>query len=444
MFTPKKTEAPGQVPAKNPPRLCDLGGMKEARAWGDDLARDLAEFKAGKLDWRDVDPGVVLHGPPGTGKTLFAKALAATCNVPLIATSYAEWQRTGDGCLGDVLLGMKMAFDRAACTPPCILFIDELDSLPARGRSHRHDDWWRSLVNAMLELLNGAADRAGVVVVAACNDIGIVDPALLRSGRLDRRIAIGMPSVDELNDVLRFHLTKEEVRKAGDLQAIAVHCIGMTPADVSKLVRDARRHARKWKRDMRRVDLLAVLEPDKRDADLDWRIAVHEAGHAVAAISLGLMSEANVSIVGQTGIGGRTFLAFENTVMTAKTVSSMMTTLLAGRAAEQIVLGSVSSGSGGGEDSDLARATRMATNAVSMLGLSQRPTLMWYGPQDSRTALVPDNPITAEVDAMLTTSYDAALALLTAKRAKLEGVARALVSQRVLSHRDLVKQMECI
>jgi cell division protease FtsH len=164
------------------PRLSDLHGMAAAKAWGEALAQDLADYRAGRIPWSEVDPGALLHGEPGTGKTMFAKALAATCRVPLIATSYAEWQRAKAGHLGDVLGAMHAVFARARRYAPCILFIDEIEAVTSREARGGNERWYTGIITALNEELAGIASREGVVVIAAANYPDRIDPARCAPG----------------------------------------------------------------------------------------------------------------------------------------------------------------------------------------------------------------------------------------------------------------------
>lgn len=437
MRQPDTTAATAAVPTG--PLLKDLAGMDAAREWGEQLAADLADYKAKRIRWEDVDPGVLVHGKPGTGKTTFARALAATCGVAFVSTSYAEWQRSGDGHLGDLLAAMKRVFRFALLSAPCILFIDELDSLPSRA-SGRSDSWWTSVVNAMLELLDGASSREGVVVVGACNNVAGLDPALVRAGRFDRQIEIPMPNTTALEQILRFHLGKR-VGTAMDLSTIALLCAGMTGADIEKLVRDARRKARKHKRRVSEADLIAALEGEapSNDPALLRRIAVHEAGHAVAALHFGIWDKVSVSIIRRAFMGGRTdFGTIRDSTMTRDFLDKMMITALAGRAAEEVFLGAPSAGAGGSEQSDLAQATRIATDIVSSFGLSERMGLLWFGQHSRDNPVLFDQRISGEVSAILKATYDETLAFVTAHRVTIEAVAAALVKSRALAHDDVL------
>ncbi|MEX6505879.1 TRAP transporter substrate-binding protein DctP [Jiella sp. M17.18] len=188
------------------PKLEELHGYGSAQAWGLRLVAALREYRAGTRAWSDADAGALLVGPPGTGKTLFASALAESCGVSFVPTSYSAWQSEGEGHLGSVTRAIRKTFSDAAAAAPCIVFIDEIDSLPARRSGTRHDDWWQTIVNNLLECLDGTGRRQGVIVLAACNDDRTLDPALVRSGRLDRRFHIDLPNEDDLLKILAHHL----------------------------------------------------------------------------------------------------------------------------------------------------------------------------------------------------------------------------------------------
>ncbi|HZD91382.1 MAG TPA: ATP-binding protein, partial [Pseudolabrys sp.] len=166
------------------PALGELHGLGAARAWGEGLAADLCEYKAGRLPWSEIDRGALITGAPGTGKTTFARALARAADVHFVATSYSNWQSNGDGHLGFVTKAIRAVFAEARERKPSILFIDEIDTLPARGTSTRHDEWWTAITNSLLEELDGFERREGVIVIAACNNPSRLDPALVRAGRL--------------------------------------------------------------------------------------------------------------------------------------------------------------------------------------------------------------------------------------------------------------------
>ena len=192
------------------PTLERLHGLDEAVAWGWSLKASVDAYKAGQLPWSEVDPGCLLSGPPGSGKSLFARALAATCDVGLFAGSYAIWLASGHAHQGDMLKAMRRTFSDAKKKVPSFIFIDELDSFPNRATlRHAHAQWDIQIVNALLAELDGIEGREGVVVIAACNYPHLVDPALVRSGRLDRHIQVSLPDQLALVKILREHLGEE-------------------------------------------------------------------------------------------------------------------------------------------------------------------------------------------------------------------------------------------
>ena len=288
------------------PLLSELAGMADASSWGKSLARDIPDFYAGRLPWSDVDPGCVLHGPPGTGKTTFAKALAATLRLPLITTTYGDWQSAEDGHLGSLIKAMRAAFARATTFAPCIFFIDELDSVPTRGATGAHAFYQNGVTNALLKCFDELRDIQGVITIGACNHPELLDPALVRAGRLDRLIAITLPTVEELPRIIKFHL-RDDAAAIGDLSSVALLCVGSSGAEIEKIVRESRRIARDARRSLRRDDLIAAIEaaaPKMTDED-QRRVAIHEAGHAVVALRLGLSENISISIIPNKGTLGR-------------------------------------------------------------------------------------------------------------------------------------------
>lgn len=182
-----------------------LSGYGEARDWALALRDDLTLWKAGSLGWTEMSTRLLLAGPPGTGKTTFARALGNTLRLPLLATSVGTWLEPSH--LGDVLARMAAAFAEAQTHAPCLLFIDEIDGIGRRRHDRaEHDDYWNAVVNRALELMDGAVRTEGVILVGATNHPSAIDPAILRSGRLETRIDIPMPDVDALVGILQHHL----------------------------------------------------------------------------------------------------------------------------------------------------------------------------------------------------------------------------------------------
>lgn len=422
------------------PRLADLHGLAQARAWGEALARDMDAYRRREIGWDSVDRGVLLAGPPGTGKTMFASALARSCGCPLVSGSLGEWQAAGH--LGDLLKAMRGAFAEARRQAPCVMFIDEIDSFgDRRSFSHDNRDYSIQVVNAFLEELNGTESREGVVVVGATNDPNRLDQAIRRSGRLDRTVWLQLPDPSAMYGIFRYHLGPE--LESADLTNVVWAALGGSGADVERWVRGARRKAREAKRPLEVADLLSELgtgAPDLPDDQLR-RAAVHEAGHALAGSVGGAGTVTHVSILPGGESGGRTLLERSNSgAFTQSDCRAQLMFVVAGRAAEEVLLGEVSSGCGGGEDSDLAVATELAIAMESSWGLGPERRLLWFGPpgrDQAQRLLETDGDLVARVSATLDEVYGSAVSFLDQHREPLQRVAEALLERRCLRGDDL-------
>lgn len=377
----KAETVPKNSSAKDELRLENLAGYGEAKDWGLDLARDLADWRAGTISWDDVDKGVLLSGPPGTGKTMFARALAATCGVKLIATSYAKWQ--AKGYLNDFLKAMQRSFKEAKAAAPTILFIDELDAFGSRDSAEGSNASYDiKTITALLEELDGIDDREGVIVVAACNHPKMVDPAILRAGRLDRHVEISLPDMGTREAIFRMHLhgcLSEE-----DHRAFAAATEGLSGAEIEKVVRNARRTARRRHATITSQDLIMHLPPmlDIPEAILRTN-AVHEIGHAIVGTVLG-MDLVKVAIVDRVRVDGNLqslgharFRRGTWIRRTKKHYLDLIAMTMAGMAAEELFLGGHDDGVAGNEGSDLFEATKTAMAIERTYGMGAK--LASYG-----------------------------------------------------------------
>ncbi|TGU93227.1 AAA family ATPase [Mesorhizobium sp. M00.F.Ca.ET.151.01.1.1] len=410
------------------PALEDLDGYGAAKDWGLELVADFADYKAGRIGWGEVDNrGLLLSGPPGVGKTSYARALAKSARVPLVATSVADWNAAS--YLSGTLQAIKDVFARARQLAPCILFIDELDGISDRSRlSGDYVEYWSQIVNVLLELLQGVEERPGVVVIGATNHPDMIDAAVKRAGRLDREIAIERPDVKALARIFRYHLG-DQLPEA-DMMPVALAAHGATGADVEAYMRRARGAARRGRRALQLDDLLAEVrshrEPPSRKERR--RLAVHEAGHAVAATLLGRMEVVGVSIGDHDGL---TQIIRVDGSTSPEHCNDIIVMLMAGRAAEELVLGSPSAGAGGEPGSDLFHATELAKKIELKFGFGE------YGP-----VFLPDgahDPLTTvpglfiAVKQRLENAMADAAGLLSKDRTALDAVAAALDRSGYLS-----------
>jgi ATP-dependent Zn protease len=404
-------------------RLDDLFGYGEAKAIGLAIVADLAAYREGKIPWAAVDKGLLLAGPPGTGKTTFAKALAKSAGLPLVAGSLAQWQSAREGHLGHCLAAMRASFAEAKRKAPCFLFVDELDSFGDRATfDHHNKDYSTQVVNGFLECLDGVGGRQGVVVIGATNHDASIDPAITRAGRLDRTVRIPLPDVTALAQILRFHL-KDDLLGA-DLSAAAVAARGGSGADCEAWVRRARGEARRAGHALTLDGLVAAIRDGRMSLpdDIRKRISIHEAGHAVAALALGLGEPRLLTV--HDG-GGLTQVKFELRAMTARDVIAAIAQLLAGREAELLQFGDVTAGAGGDETSDLARATTLAAAFEGAFGLGSFGPV-WLGAPDDLVGPFRLTTFGSQIREILYHAGTEARRALNENRAALESLANAL------------------
>lgn len=407
------------------PRLQDLAGYGPALEWGLAAAADLSAYARNSISWSACEQAVLLAGQPGTGKSSFAGALARQAGVPFVAGSLARWQAEGDAHLGSTLKAMRAFFEAARKAAPCVALIDELDSFGDRRKfAHREREYWTLVVNGLLECLDGAGGRAGVLLVGTTNDRDRIDPAILRSGRFDRCITIPLPSISDLAAILRHHLGRDLA--AEDLTDAARRAVGGTGADCAAWVRRARGRARRAERALSPTDLLAEIDatdasPSRAD---DFRAAVHESGHAVVAHALGFEVH-SIALHRTSERGGLTGLRARDMYPTAEGLRDLLAVYLAGRAAEILVFGDPSNGSA----SDLAVATEICGRMHCSWGLEERIAVR---PLESVS-----NQVAAAIERDLRRASDAAASILLERRTGFDRLADMLVARRALDRAEI-------
>ncbi len=442
--------------------FADVAGADEEKAELQEVVEFLkAPNKFNSLGAR-IPHGVLLVGPPGTGKTLLARACAGEAGVPFYAISGSDFVEM---YVGVGASRVRDLFEKAKKTMPSIIFIDEIDAVGRQrgaGLGGGHDEREQTL-NQLLVEMDGFDANDGVIVMAATNRADILDKALLRPGRFDRQVYVGLPDVKGREEILRVHTKNKPLAPDVSLKTIAKSTAGFSGADLENLVNEAALlAARKGKKaitepEIEEASIKVVAGPEKKSrvvTDKEKRLtAYHETGHAITGYFCKTHDPVHqISIIPRGAAGGYTMYLPEKdpSYVTKTAMSESIVSLLGGRVAEQLVLEDISTGA----SNDLQRATDTARAMVTRYGFSERLGPVVYGTDPSETFLGRDlgmgkgysENIAAEIDNeirdIVDEAYETARRILTEHMDELHKVAAVLMEREKISGEEFKTLME--
>ncbi len=434
----------------------DVAGVEEAKEELQEVVEFLREPEKFIALGARIPKGVLLVGSPGTGKTLMAKAVSGEAGVPFFSISGSEFVEMFVGVGASRVRDM---FDQAKRHSPCIVFVDEIDAVGRQrgaGLGGSHDEREQTL-NQMLVEMDGFDTDTNVILIAATNRPDVLDPALLRPGRFDRRVILDRPDMRGREAILKVHVRGKPLASDVDLTVVARSTPGFVGADIENLVNEAailaaRRDLKIIGQDEFEEAIERVIAGPERKSRLiseeEKRIvAYHEAGHAVVAHALPEADPVHkVSIIARGMAGGYTMMLPEEdrTLMPKKKLMADMIGLLGGRAAEELVFDDITSGA----SNDLERVTRMARSMVTRLGMSDDLGPMVYGQKEELIFLGREiseqrdysesiaEKIDQEVRNMVSEAYDRAHQILAEYRDRLDAVAERLLEEETVSRAE--------
>jgi cell division protease FtsH len=403
-----------------------------------------------------IPKGVLLVGPPGTGKTLLAKAVSGEAGVPFFSISGSEFVEM---FVGVGASRVRDLFDQAKRHSPCIIFVDEIDAVGRQrgaGLGGSHDEREQTL-NQMLVEMDGFDTDTNIIIMAATNRPDILDPALMRPGRFDRRVTLDRPDVKGREAILKVHVKGKPLDPQVDLASISRATPGFAGADLENLVNEAAiLAARRNKKAIGQPELEEAIErvvmgPERKSrliSDEEKRIiAYHEAGHAVVANAIAEADPVQkVTIVGRGQAGGVTWFRpdEDRILMSRKKMLATLSMALGGRAAEELVFDDITSGA----SNDIEQVTRMARAMVTRLGMSSELGPMVYGQSQELVFLGREiseqrdysenvaNQIDREVRKIVEEAYGQARAILSQYRDKLDEIASKLLEVETLTREE--------
>jgi cell division protease FtsH len=400
-----------------------------------------------------IPKGVLLIGPPGTGKTLIAKAVSGEAGVPFFPVSGSDFVEM---YVGVGASRVRSLFEKAKKVAPCIIFIDEIDAVGRqRGAGGGGSDEREQTLNQLLVEMDGFEANTGVIVIAATNRVDILDAALLRPGRFDRQVFVGIPDIKGREAVLKVHARQKPFSSDVDFSAIAKDTVGFTGADLENLLNEAALLAAKHGSsvigmpDIEESVLKVLAGPEKKSRVISPKekrlTAYHEAGHALVTTLLPSHKQVQqVSIIPRGQMGGFTLTPPEEdkNFDTRNEMLEQICILLGGRAAEQIVLNDISTGA----SNDIERATHIAHSMVTKFGMSARLGPVTYGSgkprgsDPSKSSGCSDrisSEIDSEIQEIVSAAYDEAEELLSTHIDKLHAIAACLCQNEKMSGTEL-------
>ena len=434
----------------------DVAGVEESKQELAEVVEFLKEPQKFIQLGARIPKGVLLVGPPGTGKTLLAKAVSGEAGVPIFSISGSEFVEM---FVGVGASRVRDLFDQAKRHSPCIVFVDEIDAVGRQrgaGLGGSHDEREQTL-NQMLVEMDGFDTDTNIIIIAATNRPDILDPALLRPGRFDRRVTLDRPDMKGREAILRVHVKGKPLDPSVDLASLARGTPGFVGADLENLVNEgAILAARRNKKAIGQIDLEEAIErvvmgPERKSrliSDEEKRIiAYHEAGHAVV---MNAIPEADpvqkITIVGRGQAGGLTWYRPEDDrILTSrKKMVASLAGLLGGRVAEELVFDDITSGA----SNDIERVTQVARMMVTRMGMSNEMGLMTYGQKEELIFLGREiseqrdyseaiaEKIDSEVRRLVDDSYKLTKKLLTKYRDRLDAVAQKLLEVETLTREE--------
>ncbi|HEX5483355.1 MAG TPA: ATP-dependent zinc metalloprotease FtsH [Terriglobia bacterium] len=429
----------------------DVAGLENAKRELQDIIDYLKSPPRYRKIGAKLPRGILLMGPPGTGKTLLAKAVAGEASVPFFSISGSEFVEMFVGVGASRVRDM---FENAKKEAPAVIFIDEIDSVGrsrGTGLGGGHDEREQTL-NQILSEMDGFSPWHAVIVIAATNRPDVLDPALLRPGRFDRKITMELPRKDARRKILEVHVRKVPLAPDVDLETLAKRTAGFSGADLENMVNEAALLAGRERRDrvsmelLERARLRAALGA-RREAMLNeeekWRVAIHESGHAVLACLLPHADPVEqVTIIPRgRALGATEQMPEEDHYNLSESyLRDRIAVMLGGRSSEKLLLGEVSSGA----ENDLQQATRLARCMVSRWGMSDKLGPVAFHRDEGQVFLGRElgqprdfsehtaQMIDDEVRALITDLESQAEYILDQHRAQLEALARKLIEKEVV------------